>query len=126
MIATHHLDAMDADEVDAYIRHRLTRVDWQGNPDFDTAAIAELHEQSGGIPRRINQLAHRLLLQAALEGAETIGAEAVKAVASDLGADAPAPAPEPALARDEKVLPLRGARRAPVAANEPAPAPPPV
>ncbi len=34
VIASHHLDAMGADEVDAYLRHRLTRVDWQGNPEF--------------------------------------------------------------------------------------------
>jgi len=128
VIATHHLEAMGADEVSAYIRHRLTRVDWQGNPDFDAGAVAEIHRLSGGIPRRVNQLAHRLLLQAAMEGAPAIGADAVAAVAADMGADA-APAPVPAPASEparEKVLPLRAARLAPVAANEAAPAPPPL
>ena len=124
VIATHHLDAMGADEVEAYIRHRLTRVDWQGNPAFEAGAIAEIHRLSGGIPRRVNQLAHRLMLQAALEGAETIGAEAVKAVAADLGADA-APAAAHAPAAEQRVLPLRAARIAPVAANEPAARPDP-
>ena len=67
------------------------------------------------------------MLHAAIEGAETIGAVAVEAVAADMGADAPAAAaatparaPEPA---QEKVLPFRAARLAPVAANEPAPPP---
>jgi putative secretion ATPase (PEP-CTERM system associated) len=123
VIATHHLDAMGADEVEAYVRHRLTRVDWQGNPEFDAAAFEALHRHSAGIPRRVNQLMQRVLLSAAIEGAATISADMVEAVAADMGADAPAPAAEPA--REEKVLPLRSARAAPVAANEPAPAPQP-
>jgi general secretion pathway protein A len=105
VIATHHLDAMGADEVEAYVRHRLLKVDWQGNPDFAPDAFAAIHRVSGGIPRRVNQLAHRLMLHAAVEGVETIAAQAVEAVAADMGADA---APEPV--REEKVLPLRSAR----------------
>ena len=119
VIATHHLDAMGADEVEAYIRHRLTRVDWQGNPEFEPAAFAAIHLYSGGIPRRVNQLAHRLLLNAAVDGADTISADAVHAVAADMGADAAAPE----RAAEEKVLPLRSARSAPAAAPEPAPPP---
>jgi len=105
VIATHHLDAMGADEVESYIRHRLTRVDWQGNPEFEAAAFEAIHAYSGGIPRRVNQLAHRLMLNAAIEGAETIGAAAVEAVAADMGADNEA--------REEKVLPLRSVRAVP-------------
>ena len=111
---------MGEDEVSAYVRHRLTRVDWQGNPDFEPDAFEAVHRHSGGIPRRVNQLMQRVLLGAAMEGAETIAADMVEAVAADMGADASAPAAaEPA--REEKVLPLRSARAAPVAADEPAP-----
>src|SRR3982750_1209951 len=91
VIATHHLDAMGSDEVESYIRHRLTRVDWQGVPDFEPAAFEAIHLYSGGIPRRVNQLAHRLLLNAAVEGAEIVTADAVHAVAADMGADNAAP-----------------------------------
>jgi putative secretion ATPase (PEP-CTERM system associated) len=119
VIATHHLDAMGADEVESYIRHRLTRVDWQGNPDFDAAAFEAIHRYSGGIPRRVNQLAHRLLLNAAVEGADRITGEAVHAVAADMGADAAAPERAP----EEKVLPLRSARLAPSPVHEPVPQP---
>jgi general secretion pathway protein A len=119
VIATHHLDAMGADEVEAYIRHRLTRVDWQGNPEFDPAAFEAIHRYSGGIPRRVNQLAHRLLLNAAVEGADLITADAVHAVAADMGADAAAAAP----AVEEKVLPLRSARLAAAPAAESVPPP---
>jgi putative secretion ATPase (PEP-CTERM system associated) len=116
VIATHHLDAMGADEVESYVRHRLTRVDWQGHPEFEPAAFAAIHLYSGGIPRRVNQLAHRLMLNAAVEGAAAIDAESVHAVAAEMGADAAASEP----AREERVLPLRSARVTPVAANEPA------
>ncbi|HEY5710632.1 MAG TPA: AAA family ATPase [Allosphingosinicella sp.] len=126
VIASHHLDAMGADEVESYVRHRLTRVDWQGNPEFDADAFDAVHAHSGGIPRKVNQLMHRLMLHAALEGAERVGAASVEAVAADMGADAvAAPQLVPAAASvpsdEERVLPLRAARLAPVAANEPAP-----
>jgi len=119
VIATHHLDAMGGDEVESYIRHRLTRVDWQGNPDFDPEAFEAIHRYSGGIPRRVNQLAHRLLLNAAVEGADRITAAAVHAVAADMGADAAAPE----RTGEEKVLPLRSARSVPAPAQGFAPAP---
>ena len=129
VIATHHLEAMDADEVAAYVRHRLTRVDWQGNPDFEPAAFEALHRHSGGIPRKVNQLMQRVMLAAALENAELVTAATVEAAAADLGADAPArpaaaPPPEPAAGApaEEKIFSLRSARRT----AEPVPEPEPV
>jgi general secretion pathway protein A len=113
VIATHHLDAMGADEVEAYIRHRLTMVDWQGEPAFEPAAFEAIHRYSGGIPRRVNQLAHRLLLNAAVENAEIVTAASVHAVAAEMGADAA----EPERASEEKVLPLRAARPVPAPAG---------
>jgi putative secretion ATPase (PEP-CTERM system associated) len=115
VIATHHLEAMAADELDAYVRHRLGVVGWSGRPGFTPAAFAAIHAESGGIPRKVNQLANRLMLHAALGGEGMIGAETVVAVVADLSADsAPAPA-------REAVLPL-GSAKPPLAipANEPA------
>jgi general secretion pathway protein A len=125
VIASHHLDGMGAEEVESYVRHRLTLVDWQGNPEFDRGTFELVHTMTGGIPRRVNKLMHRLMLHAALEGLDRIGVEAVEAVAADMHADSitasPTPAPAPAVAEEERVLPLRAARFTPVAANEPAP-----
>jgi putative secretion ATPase (PEP-CTERM system associated) len=121
VIANHHLDAMGEDEIEAYVTHRLKTVGWNGRPDFAPDAFAAIHRESGGIPRRVNQLANRLMLFAAVDGRAAIDAAAVSAVVADMGAEpvavapaaAPAPAPEP-------VLPLRSVPRA---ANESAPAP---
>ncbi len=123
VIASHHLEAMDGDEVEAYLRHRLAIVGSQGRPDFTPGAFVAIHDESGGIPRRVNQLANRLLLHAALEGQDLISEEAVAAVAGEMKSDAVAPEPSPARAApsEEKVLPLRSARIPLPAANEQAP-----
>ena len=139
VIASHHLDAMGADEVEAYVRHRLGVVGWRGRPDFSADAFAAMHAETGGIPRRVNQLSNRLMLHAAVEGADRIDAQTVALVAADLSADAPAAEAEraePAPMLPEKVLPLRSSRPVFEAANEqtpgltpiaePAPAPEPI
>ena len=102
VIATHHLDAMEPAEIEPYLVHRLAVAGWQGRPAFDAAAFAAIHRHSGGIPRRVNQLANRVLLYGAVENLDRIGAAEVEAVAADMAADRPQPrafavksAPEP-------------------------------
>lgn len=116
VIATHHLDPMEANEVEPYIVHRLAVAGWQGRPGFGPEAAIALYRHTGGIPRRLNQLATRLFLYAAMEQLETIGADAVEAVAADMAADHPQP-------REERVLPLRtsaaAAHSAPARADDP-------
>jgi general secretion pathway protein A len=126
VIASHHLEPMGEDEVAAYLSHRLSAVGWAGRPDFAADSFAAIHRHSGGIPRRLNQLANRLMLHAAIEGRDRIDAATVDQVAADLAGDVPAPrpasapepiaAPEPAPAPEpERVLPLRSARAEPAA-----------
>ncbi|MCJ1959710.1 XrtA/PEP-CTERM system-associated ATPase [Novosphingobium mangrovi (ex Hu et al. 2023)] len=67
VIATHHLTAMQPKEVQAYIEHRLTCVGWDGNPSFDQRVFSGIYEATGGVPRRINQVANRLLLLGSVE-----------------------------------------------------------
>jgi general secretion pathway protein A len=113
VIATHHLDAMGADEVEAYVCHRLGVVGWQGRPGFSADAFVTIHAETAGIPRRVNQLANRLMLSAAVEGEDRIDARTVSLVAADLSADAPfaeSAQPAPPAAAPEPVLPLRSSR----------------
>ena len=109
VIAGHHLEPMEAGETEPYIVHRLAVAGWRGRPAFAPDAFAALHRHSGGLPRRLNQLAARLLLFAAVERIESIDAEAVEAVAADMAADRPQP-------REERVLPRRSAAAAAPAA----------
>jgi len=113
VIATHHLDPMAANEVEPYIVHRLGLAGWQGRPQIETPAFAEIYRHTGGVPRRVNQLAGRILLFAAVEQLDVIDAETVAAVVEDMAGDAHAPRQE------ERVLPLRSASSAPQTASEP-------
>lgn len=67
VIASHHLEALDAGEVGDYVRHRLIQVGWSGKPDFAAGLLDALYRHTGGIPRRVNQVMNRLLLLGAIE-----------------------------------------------------------
>ncbi|MEI5687310.1 ExeA family protein [Sphingomonas kyungheensis] len=98
IIAIHHLEPMAADEVADYIAHRLSVVGWQGRPDFAADAFAALYEGSGGVPRRLNQLAGRVMLHAAVEDLDVIDGAIVRQVVGDLHDDLPMLAPDTAAA----------------------------
>lgn len=87
VIATHHLSPMKADETKGYIEHRLTLVDWQGNPSFSEDAHVEIFKYSGGVPRKLNTLCTRLLLIGAIEELDIITADVVKEVLEDMEED---------------------------------------
>ena len=102
VIATHHLSAMEEEEIEPYIRHRLDRVGWQGNPSFDPAIYPELHRMSGGIPRRLNQLVNRLLLLGAVEQRGDIDLGMLHTVLAEAAMDNAVPA---SAARKEAPVP---------------------
>ncbi|WP_425230169.1 ExeA family protein [Sphingomonas sp.] len=89
VIAFHHLDPMEADEVADYLAHRLLLAGWEGRPDFADDSFAALYDATGGVPRRLNLLAARVLLHAAVTGAELVDAATVAAVKADMDADLP-------------------------------------
>ncbi|WP_375382174.1 ExeA family protein [uncultured Sphingomonas sp.] len=93
VIATHHLDPMEPGEVEAYVAHRLSLVGWQGRPDFADDAFPALFHASGGVPRRLNQLAGRILLHCAVEEIALIDAAVVELVAADGMTDVCTPEP---------------------------------
>jgi len=89
VIAIHHLDPMESHEVSEYLAHRLSVVGWTGNPDFADDAFAAFFAGSGGVPRRLNLLAGRVMLYAAIEDLSVIDAAVVQSVQRDLEGDLP-------------------------------------
>jgi putative secretion ATPase (PEP-CTERM system associated) len=87
IIASHHLEALDADEVESYVRHRLGHVGWDGRPLFDEGLIDALYRQTGGIPRRVNQVMNRLLLLGAIEERDTLSLTMLDDVIAEMAAD---------------------------------------
>jgi putative secretion ATPase (PEP-CTERM system associated) len=121
VIAMHHLDPMEADEVEPYMRHRLGVVGWTGRPHFTPDAYAALYAASDGVPRRLNQLAGRVLLFGAIEQIDTIDARAVASVVADIAGDIPGVKPVAVSAPPKMPEPERLAE--PVVEVAPAPEP---
>ena len=84
VIATHHLDAMDADEVEPYIMHRLQRAGWTGRPQLTEDAYEAIFAETGGVPRKINALMNRTLLMGAVEQVDILDGGLVTAVIADM------------------------------------------
>ena len=97
VIAAHHLEAMEREEVEPYVTHRLRCVGWQGNPGFDQRVFAELYEATGGIPRRVNQMMSRLLLLGAVEQRTRLDAAMLSSIRKEMASENtfPMAAPKP-------------------------------
>jgi general secretion pathway protein A len=105
IIATHHLDPMEADEIEPYIIHRLTMAGWNGRPQFVGDAFAVLYAETQGVPRKINTLMSRVLLMGAVEQLNQIDGGLVAAVVADM-AGQPFEYEAPLSAHGEVALPV--------------------
>lgn len=129
VIATHHLDPMEPEEVEPYILHRLGKVGWTGNPSFSPDAFEEIYDYSEGVPRKLNVLVSRLLLYGAVEQMTRITAQNVRSVVAEIEADrgidastlAPLPVEEVVAAAASAVAPTPAPFAAPTPANETTP-----
>lgn len=84
VIATHHLEPMDANEVEPYIVHRLSRAGWNGRPEVTADAYAVLFAETAGVPRKLNTLMNRVMLMGAVEQVDTLDGRMVGAVIADM------------------------------------------
>jgi putative secretion ATPase (PEP-CTERM system associated) len=84
VIASYHLGPLDESETRGYIEHRLHRVAWKGDPEFEPSAIHAIYLATGGIPRRINAMCNRLMLAGFLAGQHRFTAAEVNAVAAEI------------------------------------------
>jgi len=123
IIAAHHLEAMQVDEIEPYITHRLRLVGWKGAPSFEPALFGALHAASGGVPRRLNQLMNRLLILGGLEQRQQIDCAMLTQVQAELGHDS-AHAPLAAPAQPVAMSPVAPAAAVhqPLVAQSPLPA----
>jgi len=95
VIAAHHLEPMLNSEIEPYVTYRLQKVGWSGNPSFETGVFDAVFAASGGIPRKVNQIATRLLLLGAVEERGQIDVEMAQAVLAEMDSERALPEPEP-------------------------------
>jgi putative secretion ATPase (PEP-CTERM system associated) len=84
IIASHHLEPLNVEETEKYIKHRLNLVDWKHDPAFEKDIFKMIHEFTDGVPRRINAMCDRLFLYSCLEELHNIDRDTVLAVSEEL------------------------------------------
>jgi general secretion pathway protein A len=95
IIASYHLGPMDAAETRGYVEHRLKVVGWNNDPAFEDAAFAAIYAETGGVPRRINQLCNRLLLSGFLAEKHALSAADVEQVGAEIREELGGPVGQP-------------------------------
>jgi general secretion pathway protein A len=78
IVVRYHMAALTREELAGYLAHRL-RLASAEVPLFDPTAEEAIYQATGGLPRKINLLAHHTLLAAALTRAKVATADHVQA-----------------------------------------------
>ena len=93
VIAAHHLDAMQPEEIEPYVMHRLEHVGYKFRPRFEDSIWERIQRESRGIPRLVNRIMSRVLMKGAVEEREVIDDAFVAAVIDEINGKAPEEAP---------------------------------
>jgi general secretion pathway protein A len=107
IVLRYELRPFSAEETGSYVEERLRLAGYTGKGLFKAAGLRALHELSGGVPRVINILCDGALLLGFARDRDTIGADELREVASDLGlvaSPAAPPAREETTVRERKGL----------------------
>jgi general secretion pathway protein A len=107
--ATCHIGPLDLDETQHYIEHRLKCAGSTGKPSFEPAVFEAIFKASGGIPRRINSIADRLLLAGFLAGKTHLELSDVAEVVLEFEQEAAVPTRRPITVRDSMPAELSAA-----------------
>ncbi len=81
--ARYHLDALGREEIEAYLRYRLSVAGLRGEI-FTDGAVRALYRASHGVPRLINLISDRALLGAYAEGEHQIRAAHIRTAAREV------------------------------------------
>jgi general secretion pathway protein A len=76
-----HLDALDKNQVEGYIRHRLTVAGAQNLDVFNPDAVKAIYKHSHGIPRLINTICDSAFVYGYADDVNVIGSDLIEAVA---------------------------------------------
>ncbi len=83
IIARVHLESVNREDMERYIGHHL-KVAGQKLPIYEAAAITAIHQGSGGLYRKANNLARGALIAATAEKTLKVTAEHVRQADSEL------------------------------------------
>jgi general secretion pathway protein A len=84
IIASYHLSALNEEDVQNYVQHRLLKVGWNNDPSIHENVYKEIYRWTSGIPRKINLICDRLLLYGFTTEKHELGIEDIEQVVLDL------------------------------------------
>ena len=84
VIAAYHLKSLSDIETREYIEHRLRTVGWNNTPAIEPDVFLGVYRFTRGIPRRINTLMDRLLLNASLDQETVIGLRSLNTIIEEV------------------------------------------
>ena len=84
LIAACHLNPLNIEQSEAYIKHRLGLVGWQQDPRLDDDIFTLIHKHSRGVPRKINLLCNRLFISGFVDRKHEFTARDVQHVVEEL------------------------------------------
>ena len=84
VIVSTQLETFTRQETQDYIEHRLRVANWHGDPHFSERAYSAIHQYSEGVPRKINALCNRVMLEACLEEKHTIDFKLVNNIIEEI------------------------------------------
>jgi general secretion pathway protein A len=98
VVARYHLTPLAEAETARYIAHRLAIAGLTGESPFEPAAVRQIHRLCGGVPRRINVLCDRALVDACTRRLPRVDVATIERAAGQVFGRRPAPPSPPAVA----------------------------
>ncbi len=84
VLAAYHLKPLSPGETETYVKHRLSKVGWTLDPEIEHDVYLGVYQFTSGVPRRINTLMDRLLLNASLEESHKITFKNLREITSEI------------------------------------------
>lgn len=84
VLAAYHLKPLTPPETETYIKHRLAKVGWTNDPQIENDVYLGVYQFTSGVPRRINTLMDRLLLNASLDDSHLLSFAGLRAITSEI------------------------------------------
>lgn len=87
VLAAYHLKPLSPQETETYIKHRLAKVGWTVDPEIENDVYLGVYQFTSGVPRRINTLMDRLLLNASLDESHAITFKNLRQITTEIAAE---------------------------------------
>lgn len=84
VLAAYHLKPLTPPETETYIKHRLAKVGWTDDPQIESDVYMGVYQFTSGVPRRINTLMDRLLLNASLDDSHALTFAGLRAITTEI------------------------------------------